>query len=74
VIAAQQLDTLNPQQMRQALELLLADVAAKDELIRQRERGTLLLGQARGAAVAALARATPLQRRAHAQYRKGRVY
>jgi crossover junction endodeoxyribonuclease RuvC len=27
-----------------------------------------------GAALAAMARATPLQRRAHAQYRKGRVY
>jgi transposase len=38
VIAAQQLDSLNPQQMRQALESLLADVAAKDELIRHRDR------------------------------------
>ena len=38
VIASQQLDTLDPQQMRQALLTLMAEVAAKDELLGRRER------------------------------------
>jgi len=38
VIAPQQLDTLDPQQMRQALLTLMAEVAAKDELLGRRER------------------------------------
>jgi hypothetical protein len=38
VIAPQQLDTLDPQQMRQALLALMAEAAAKDELIERRER------------------------------------
>jgi hypothetical protein len=33
VIAPQQLDALDPQQMRQALLSLMAEVAAKDELL-----------------------------------------
>ena len=38
MIAAQHLDSLNPQQMRQALMSLLADVAAKDERLQRQER------------------------------------
>jgi hypothetical protein len=36
VIAPQQLDALDPQQMRQALLSLMAEVAAKDELLARR--------------------------------------
>ncbi len=38
MIAPQQLDTLDPQQMRQALLRLIAENAAKDELLDQRQR------------------------------------
>jgi len=38
VIAPQQLDNLDPQQMRQALLGLMAEVAAKDELLARRDR------------------------------------
>jgi transposase len=38
VIALQQLDALDPQQMRQALLTLLAEVAAKDELLARHAR------------------------------------
>jgi hypothetical protein len=38
VIALQQLDTLDPQQMRQALLTLMAEVAAKDELLARHAR------------------------------------
>ena len=38
MIAAQQIDSLDPQQMRQALMSLLADVAAKDERIQRQQR------------------------------------
>ena len=38
MIAPQQLDTLDPQQMRQALLRLMAENAAKDELLDQRQR------------------------------------
>jgi hypothetical protein len=38
MIAAQHLDSLDPQRMRHALESLLADVAAKDERIQRQER------------------------------------
>jgi len=38
VIALQQLDTLDPQQMRQALLRLMAEMAVKDELLEQRLR------------------------------------
>lgn len=38
VIAQQPLDTLEPQQMRQALLALMAEVAAKDELLARRDR------------------------------------
>ena len=38
MIAQQQLDTLDPQQMRQALLTLMAENAAKDELLDQRQR------------------------------------
>jgi hypothetical protein len=37
VIAAQHLDSLDPQQLRAALQSLLADVAAKDEQIRAKD-------------------------------------
>jgi transposase len=38
VIAEQQLDALDPQQMREALLTLMAEVAAKDELLARQER------------------------------------
>lgn len=38
MIAPQQLDALDPQQMRQALLSLMAEVAAKDELLARRDR------------------------------------
>ena len=38
MIAAQHLDSLEPQQLRQALRSLLADVAAKDALIERKDR------------------------------------
>ncbi len=38
MIAQQPLDALNPQQMRQALLSLMAEVAAKDELLARRDR------------------------------------
>ncbi len=38
MIAPQQLHTLDPQQMRQALLTLTAQLAAKDELLARRER------------------------------------
>jgi transposase len=38
VIAAQHLDSLDPQQMRQALKSLLADMAAKDEQLQRQQR------------------------------------
>ena len=38
MIAEQQLDALDPQQMRQALLTLMAEMAAKDELLARRER------------------------------------
>ena len=38
MIAPQQLDTLDPQQMRQALLRLMAEMAVKDELLEQRLR------------------------------------
>ena len=38
MIAEQQLDALDPQQMREALLTLMAEVAAKDELLARRER------------------------------------
>jgi len=38
VIAQQKLDALEPQQMRQALLSLMAEVAAKDELLARRDR------------------------------------
>ena len=38
MIAPQHLDTLDPQQMRQALLSLMAEVAAKDELLDRRSR------------------------------------
>ena len=38
MIAPQQLDTLDPQQMRQALLTLMAEVARKDELLDRRQR------------------------------------
>ena len=38
MIALQQLDTLDPQQMRQALLRLMAEMAVKDELLEQRLR------------------------------------
>jgi transposase len=38
VIADSDIDTLDPEQLRQALRALAAEVAHKDELIAQRER------------------------------------
>ena len=38
VIAPQQFDTLDPQQMRQALLGLMAEMAAKDELLERQTR------------------------------------
>jgi len=42
VIAADRLDTLEPEQLRQAMRALMAEVARKDEIIEQQRREALL--------------------------------